>query len=580
MALRKSCLLGLATTLLVALTEQSTIAFTITPPQPGANGNYNPLAPYNLSNGTGETFLDTYLLWYPDTWRDISGGVTEIARGGTRGLLNLLQPFVDRGWTFNVAPNNLKGSFEILHNYACQPTTNCGIEDFPGDFDQGSVGSHFRLNYRPGTNDPYGNNVHWIQRVISSYTEDSEQKPSDSLDIDPGQDNPYYDFDSTATTDYFIDTPYTVNPRINHYFVAELYLVEQTATRRVGSKNVGDVTIYNGIRWGWKNRFTPSGCITVDMGGISVNIGINCSPPSQPTKTFSGTLKSGSQTDQYKLDGLTPGNYFYAWTNNSIPSNRCNPNTYLYATSGTGYNYDNDSSSVGDGFASALSGIVPNNGIIDLFVSANSGVRGEDRGSYELNVKVYDSEPAPPSIIIGSSGGGGVSRPRPGNTQQNPILPTSNSGSWQIFNNVPSCRWYDPHTTYGFEFQALEDTLFTEILDFPVGLDNRFKVSVGNAYLGEFSPGDRVDFVSLFGQGVSQFKITDIDALIGNTEETAFPIQLAFNKSVGSFQMRPFHADETQTPKRVPEPMSVLGLLALSIWGGFQAIKISSDSLE
>lgn len=85
MALQKSFLLGLATTLLVALTEQSTIAFTITPPQPGANGNYNPLAPYNLSNGTGETFLDTYLLWYPDTWRDVSGGVTEIARGGTEG---------------------------------------------------------------------------------------------------------------------------------------------------------------------------------------------------------------------------------------------------------------------------------------------------------------------------------------------------------------------------------------------------------------------------------------------------------------------------------------------------------------
>jgi hypothetical protein len=175
-----------------------------------------------------------------------------------------------------------------------------------------------------------------------------------------------------------------------------------------------------------------------------------------------------------------------------------------------------------------------------------------------LNVKVYDDIPAPPEIIASSSGGGGVGieRPRPGGTQQNPILANQIQGGWQIFSNVPSCRWYDPHTPYGFEFQTLEDTLFTEILDFPVGIDNRFTVSVGDNILGEFGPSDSVDFVSLLGTGVSNFKITDIDALIGSTEETAFPIQLAFNHKTGSFKMRPFSKRKLPPAGQLPPKKS------------------------
>lgn len=563
----------LTTTVLIALTSRPSLAFKITPTQPGdSDGTYKYEEFYE--NSQGVTRLDAWpdlspgKPFPPDPRRLNTGQVLEIKPGGTDGLLNLLYARFGQFWEF-IPKGNLEGSFNVENYYACGSDFSCELD---GARRFNSVGAAFKLNYHPEGADPTGNTVHWIQRVMVNYDVDengqliNDQVPIDKLDIRNNAASPYFDesYQGSNPT-LFRDLSSVQNPynRTNHYFYAETYLVNEVPAVTLDPKTgvvKRRVEIYSGVRWGWENTFTPK--------------------LPQPSKTFSGTLTSGSQTDQYKLDGLTPGNYFYAWTNNSIPSNRCNPNTYLSATSGTGYNYDNDSSPTGDGFASALSGIVPNNGIIDLFVGTHSGRRGEDRGSYELNVKVYDSEPAPPSIIIGSSGGGGVTRPRPGNTQQNPILPTSNSGGWQIFNNVPSCRWYDPYTTYGFEFQALEDTLFTEILDFPVGLDNRFKVSVGNTYLGEFSPGDRVDFVSLFGQGVSHFKITDIDALIGETVETAFPIQLAFNKPVGSFQMRPFHEDETPTPQRVPEPMSVLGLLALGIWGGFQAIKINSDTSE
>lgn len=315
-----------------------------------------------------------------------------------------------------------------------------------------------------------------------------------------------------------------------------------------------EVKIYNGIKWGWKNYRDEY----------------------EIQKTFADSLYSSRETDSFQLSDLTPGAKFYAEINNDISGNICNPNTYLEARYGSNtWRYDNDSSTVGDGFASALTGNVSSNGSINLTVGAygNSGshIRGRDGGKYELNVKVFKDENDFPYVIGASSGGGGVGTERPGTTQQNPILPSAREGNWQVFRNVPGCRWYDPHTPYGFEFQALDDTLFSEILDFPVGPDNKFTVSVGDRILGEFGAGDRVDFTSLFGSGISNFKITGIDSLLGSTEETAFPIQLAFNDRIGSFQMRPISAPE---PQSVPESTSAIGLLALSVWGIVKALKI------
>jgi len=124
----------------------------------------------------------------------------------------------------------------------------------------------------------------------------------------------------------------------------------------------------------------------------------------------------------------------------------------------------------------------------------------------------------------------------------------------------------------GFEFVATDDTLFTEILDFPVGEDDLFTVMVDDLILGEFSPGDRVDFLSLLGSGVSRFKVTDIDYFIGNTEETYFPIQLAFDKNVGSFKMRPIVTEEETKKQKVPESNSVWGLIGLGVFGVWKFI--------
>lgn len=76
----------------------------------------------------------------------------------------------------------------------------------------------------------------------------------------------------------------------------------------------------------------------------------------------------------------------------------------------------------------------------------------------------------------------------------------------------------------------------------------------------------------MLGFGVPNFKITGIDSLIGATEETAFPIQLAFNDRRGSFKMRPISKETS--PQSTPESTSALGLFALGAWGIIKAMKI------
>jgi hypothetical protein len=150
-----------------------------------------------------------------------------------------------------------------------------------------------------------------------------------------------------------------------------------------------------------------------------------------------------------------------------------------------------------------------------------------------------------------------------GVTQNNPILPGKISEDWQIFSNVRNGMWVDPPTSYGFEFEAMGDSLFTAILDFPSDLDsdNLFTVTVEDKILGQFKPGESLDFVSLVGQGVSRFKITGIDPL-SDEKLTDFPIQLLFNKDTGSFRMKAFDEPDVAS---IPESSSVFSLLAFGV---------------
>jgi hypothetical protein len=420
--------------------------------------------------------------------------------------------------------------------------------------------------------DPNTGKVRWIQWVTDNHKLNSKHGEKEAI-VDTTSNTPYYYGGSELANKkdpyFFYDTPGREDIGWNHDWLANLYLAYEKID---SSTNATTVQIFGGVRWGWHNRVDRK---NKEPNPVPALCPANSSAGKCDFNSFSDSLSSGYEQDEFKLTKLIPGKKFYAYIDNDIPGNRCNANTFLEARNDNGdLFYDNDSSPIGDGFGSALTGIVSSYGSINLSVrAANGGLRGEDRGEYELNVAVFDDEADFP-ITVGGSGGGGVGNEKPGRTQNNPILPNAKEGSWQVFSDVPGCRWYDPHTTYGFEFQALEDTLFTEILDFPVGDDNRFTVSVGDRILGEFGAGDSVDFTSLFGSGISNFKITGIDSLFGSTEETAFPIQLAFNDRIGSFKMRPISAPE---PQPVPESTSALGLFALGAWGIIKALKIKKD---
>lgn len=176
--------------------------------------------------------------------------------------------------------------------------------------------------------------------------------------------------------------------------------------------------------------------------------------------------------------------------------------------------------------------------------------------------------------------------PKPGSSQRNPLLPDKFEDGWHIFNNVANRHWFDPPTAAGFTFKIggaatngasgetgdggivdnssialtpnpTEPSLFTKILSLPSGIDadELFSVLVGGQEIGKFKPNEVVDFVALLGYGVSEFRVTSIDAPIDQKNPLAFPIKLESNRDNFSFKMR---ADSAEA---VPEPSEIGGLV-------------------
>lgn len=335
-------LLFLITTALITLTSRPSLAFRITPDQPGdSDGTYRYEQFYE--NRQGVTRLDAWpdaspgKPFPPDPRRLLRGQVLEIKPGGTDGLLDLLNTRFGQFWEF-IPKGNLEGSFNVENYYACGSDFACTLD---GARVSNAVGAAFKLNYRPEGTDPTGNTVHWIQRVLINFDLDengniiNDQVPIDKLDIRSNAASPYFDESySGSSSNLFRDLPHLQKPydRKNHYFYAETYLVNEVpgGTQEPETGVVKrKVEIYSGVRWGWENTFTPP----------------------QPTQTLSGTLTAGFNENQHQINGLTPGNYFYAWTKNDLPSNQCNPNTYLTTYNNNSSWDDDDSSLVGDGFA-------------------------------------------------------------------------------------------------------------------------------------------------------------------------------------------------------------------------------------
>lgn len=238
--LRQRYSLGfLTTTLLITLTTQSSLAFNIVPP-------------------LTKIEIETYTL--PDQRDGFTGlspvNIKSLTLGGTAGFLTTLKNKFPT-WTFNSAPNDLAGSFNIQKYVAVGTPTG--------------VGAEFQLEYIPGSGDPsLSNSLHWIQRVVNNHSVGTlhNNEMVDIIDNLSSPINPFYPYDTeSGPFRSFYDFPYRSDADNNHYWLANLYLVNETAPNQV--------TIYNGIEWGWENLVEPvPEPLTIFGSGMSLGLGV------------------------------------------------------------------------------------------------------------------------------------------------------------------------------------------------------------------------------------------------------------------------------------------------------------------
>ena len=137
---------------------------------------------------------------------------------------------------------------------------------------------------------------------------------------------------------------------------------------------------------------------------------------------------------------------------------------------------------------------------------------------------------------------------------------TYRTGSTETFTNVSAGRWYDPALSCGFVYEAMDGTLFIEVINLPTGFVGSFSIWAEGEFLGHYSAGDFFAFEDLLGHAVTSFAVLGIvpETETGVVED--FPIQLGFNAEMGSFRQ---HALEASP---VPEP-AVAWMLTAGLFG-------------
>lgn len=137
-------------------------------------------------------------------------------------------------------------------------------------------------------------------------------------------------------------------------------------------------------------------------------------------------------------------------------------------------------------------------------------------------------------------------------TSTNPIQPIGGTaGNWLFIGG--SGLWYDPPLTNGYDYTGLSGTTFTKIT-LP-GCCGSVNVSYGPGFgtqLGTFAPNSVVDFASLTGGALGAFRIWGLNPELDAGDPNAFPLQIFFSDSTGSFSQVALDAGE------VPEPGTLL----------------------
>lgn len=161
----------------------------------------------------------------------------------------------------------------------------------------------------------------------------------------------------------------------------------------------------------------------------------------------------------------------------------------------------------------------------------SGSARAVSGATYQISIQVVATSSI--TVAVGARSDGS------GSSQSLPILGNPNSPGQ--FTQVPSDHWFDPPLALGYDFQQAGNSLFTDILSLPVGIDGdgQFEVFVGNQSLGRFTEGSSLSFVQSLGGGVSAFRIVGIDPAVDATDVHAFPVKLAFDTPFADFAMTP-----------------------------------------
>ncbi len=284
-------------------------------------------------------------------------------------------------WDFFTSTKQRDGEVNVLNYYACQPWTQCGIQEdnqkvngFQTNFPlTGIAGAFLDLRYSPPGFD-YSNaiasnvsltNLHWIQRVVASNgsCKDAQDKnckdPIDKIDILSNQSDPFYDTNAAARNYFFIDLPRRKYDKSTNW-QAELYLAEEIINPASSKRSV---VIYDGIKWGWNSKVTP---VITKKGTIIDN-----------------------EFNEFAIADLPPSVPFVAWIDNLTGAGEPRSLEMSLAavdpkTGDRVIDYSDGENLFDDVWGTGISSLVGKDGKIKLKVSSSSSFTGD----YTLYVKV------------------------------------------------------------------------------------------------------------------------------------------------------------------------------------------------
>jgi hypothetical protein len=256
---KSSFVLSFLGVVLGVVASDKSYAVNIIQRSPYIADNHLPYERYVLPTHTGEVWLPV---------------ISKLARGGTPGLRSLLASQATN-WIFESSTRDLLGDFLIDTYRVCPPAYLCG-NNING------IGGILRTVYIPKPSDPgfvedFVNSpktLVWLQRVTSNHKVFPGGKtqygvPEDVIDYD--FDFPFYYPPNNIRKPLregldFVDAPYRPgSATLNHVWNAELFLGQITGPNKV--------TIYEGMRWGWRNRAYKRNTCTV-AGPVT-----SCPPP-------------------------------------------------------------------------------------------------------------------------------------------------------------------------------------------------------------------------------------------------------------------------------------------------------------